>query len=155
MPLHLDIEASGGYLLDHAHLGSGILSSGLFGTAENDANRGYESFNTVADSLSPDQLLHHATGEVRLHWQPLAWLDASALTGRDRVTEHGTMPLAGITAGPPPQPFLFGESAGYEENALTTTGARIAASYRLPYDIRATTEFGWLVMTGGPATKAN
>ena len=143
LPLHLDIEASGGYLLDHAHLGSGILSSGLFGTAENDANHGYESFSIVADSLSPDQLLHHATGEVRLHWQPLAWLDASALTGRDRVTEHGTMPLAGITAGPPPQPFLFGESAGYEENALTTTGARIAASYPLPHDIRTTTEFSW------------
>lgn len=143
LPWHLSADLAGGYGRDQAHLGSSILTSGLFGSAENDANRGYSTFSTLTDSLASDQRLQHATGGVRLRWQPLSWLSGEVMTGRDVVTEHAQIPVAATTTSSPPQSILVGEEGAHEEHALTTSAARVAASYRLRHQMTATTGLGY------------
>jgi len=137
-PWGFDLEANGLYLADEARFGSDIIGSGLIGTAQNDANRGYSSSTTESDSMIPSHNLRHATGGTRLRWQPASWLDASVMTGRDRVTNHGRFDWFG-----PPPSTKVGNFLTYDEHALTTSGAQISVRYGLPHEIAATTGIGY------------
>jgi TonB-dependent SusC/RagA subfamily outer membrane receptor len=138
LPWGFGVDASGSYLRDNARLGSSLLASGLLGTAQNDANRGYDTFGALNDSLIPDQRLRHATGGIRLNWHPLDWLEAAVMSGRDRVTNDGRFDLF----GPPPQTGLA-NSFAYEEHAVTTSNAHVGASYHVWRGVAATTGIGY------------
>ena len=138
LPWNFSVDASGQYLADEARFGSGIIGSALIGTARNDANRGYDSLTTESDSMIPSQKLRHATGGARLRWRPASWLDASVMTGRDRVTEHAWLDWFG-----PPPPTSVGNYLTSDEHALTTSAAQVNLNYGLPHDIAATTGIGY------------
>ena len=139
LPWNLSVDASGAYRADNARFGSEILTSGLLGAAQNDVNRGYLDGTQLSDSAIPRQLLRHGTAGAQLRWRPLSWLDASVMTGRDRVTAHGSLDWF----GPPPPPNQVGNLITYDEHTTNTSGAQINLNYGLPHQIAATTGVGY------------
>ena len=147
LPAHLDLQASGGWLRDNARLGvdgnstlnSNVLANGLLGRAQNDTNHGYRTgFGPPGDSTYPDDLLRHFTGSLALRWRPLAWLDAAATTGRDRVSEHWRYDQLGFstTSASP-------DSRTIAQHDLFTSGGRVAASYHLGSLVAASTDIDY------------
>ena len=147
LPAHLDLQASGGWLRDNARLGvdgnttvnSNVLANGLLGTAQNDTNHGYRTgFGAPGDSIYPDDLLRHFTGSLVLRWRPLAWLNAAATTGRDRVSEHWRYDQLGFARS-----SLFPVSRTIAHHDQFTSGGRVGASYHFGSLVAASTDINY------------
>jgi len=132
LPGHVVFQGTGGYLRDNARMAldggynvaSDVISNGLIGFAESTRNRGYNQ-PVLTDSLFPAHLLSHLTGGVSARWDPLSWLEASVLVGRDRVTRTWRLDDFGPTSG------LVPNIRGSNANSITTRAARVGASYHL------------------------
>lgn len=142
LPWNFSVRASHAYRRDNARMGmdggyslaGDVISAGLFGEAVNDANRGYYTAGgQVADSLHPDRRLRHTTSAVGLSWGPRQWLQASLMTGRDRVVDRWRVDDFG-PVGSASFPFQRGDD---EHWRLTTTG-RIRSSYSLRGNVTGT-----------------
>ena len=133
LPWHLTVRASHAYRRDNARMGmdggysiaGDVISAGLLGEAVNDANRGYyTAAGQAPDSLHPDRRLRHTTSVVDVSWEPGRWLQASLLTGRDRVVDRWRMDDMG-----PMGAVMFPFERGDDEHWRLTTTGRIASSY--------------------------
>jgi len=136
LPWHLAVRASHAFRRDNARMGldggytiaNDVISNGLLGEAVNDANRGYFTAGGLIppDSLYPDRRLRHTTSAVGVSWEPGRWLQASLLTGRDRVVDRWRLDNLG-----PVTDTLRGTERGADENWRLTTTGRIASSYSI------------------------
>lgn len=146
LPGHFSVEANGGFLRGHARFAvdgnavteSNVIANGLVGSAEDNANRGYLDFGSAAggDSVFPSRRLSHGTGGVTLTWRPVTWLTASAMTGRDLVTEHWHEDHIGQQ----PQPAL--DHLYVESHYARNSAATLTSSYHVGFAIGATTTVG-------------
>ena len=143
LPGRFSVEASGGFLRGHARSAvdgnavteSNVIGNGLLGAATDNANRGYLDYAS-ADSIFPSRRFSHGTGGVTLRWRPVTWLTASAMTGRDLVTEHWHEDHLGQQ----PQPTV---DHGYGESHYARTSAgSLTSSYHLGSAIGASTTAG-------------
>ena len=142
LPGHFALRASHAFRQDYARMGldggwliaNDVISNGLLGAAEDDANRGYMNNGAaLADSLYPDRRLRHTTTAIGASWEPGAWLKASVVRGRDRVVDRYRLDdIAPIGQG------LLPERGNDEERRLTTTG-RIVSAYAIRGDVRGST----------------
>jgi len=142
LPGHFALGASQAFRQDYARMGldggwliaSDVISNGLLGAAEDDANRGYMQNGVgLADSLYPDRRLRHTTTAISASWEPGSWLRASILTGRDRVVDRFRLDdIAPVGQG------LLPERGNDERRRLTTTG-RIASAYGIRGEVRGST----------------
>ena len=146
LPWHFGIEANGAWLRENARLAvdgnaeltSNVLANGLTGVAEDDANRGYAPGVAFSgDSIYPSDVLRHATGAVSLTWQPLSWLDARFITGRDRVAERWRQEQLG-----PSFTSAFPDARVFEEYDLRSAAGHVSATYKLGPRIAATSGVG-------------
>ena len=136
LPWHFGVHASHAYRRDNARMGldgghsiaNDVITGGLLGDAVDDANRGYFTAGgqVLPDSLYTDRRLRHTTSVIGASWQPGTWLEASIITGRDRVVDRWREDdLGPVTArGAIP-------NGGNDENSHRTTTGRIASSYSI------------------------
>ena len=132
LPWHFAVHASHAYRQDYARMGldggwriaNDVISNGLLGQAEDDANRGYmRNASVLVDSVYPDRRLRHTTSAIGATWSPGSWLHASVLTGRDRVVDHWR--LDDIA----PVPLLGVAQLGRDETQRLTTTGRVSSAY--------------------------
>ena len=136
LPWHFAVRGSHAYRRDNARMGldggyiiaNDVISNGLLGEAVNDANRGYFAAGGLAlpDSLYPDRRLRHTTSSVGVNWEPGRWLQASLLTGRDRVVDRWRLDDLGPVTG-----TVEATDRGNDENWRLTTTGRVASSYSI------------------------
>lgn len=144
LPARLSIDASGALLRDVASIPNlaATVGAGLFGGAQNDTAHGYAHRNGPV--VPPgDQHADRVTGSLGLRWQPVAWLDAAAVTGHDRVNEREGLSLPYLAFTQTGYDTVYGARRGRRHDDVRTLGASVAAHYRVRGTITMRTSLAW------------